>query len=176
MATAKLSVKPTAPEQVEQWLKPLDRGLRALVQRTREVVLSASPAIGEEIKWNAPSFFFTGEMVEQDPKLYARYLLNFNVYRADCLRLILLRAGGLDDPQGILEGDYADGRRLVLLHGMDELQQKAAALRAVLRQQVANIGKVGRPARRPKAAPARRKAVTRPVAGRKKAGRSRPRR
>ena len=137
----KKTIKPSQPEQVDTFLRALDHPLLSVVRKAREAVLSASPSIGEEIKWNAPSFYYAGQMKPTDPKLYARYLVSFNLFKKDCLRLIFLRAGGLSDPTGLLEGDYEDGRRIALLSSLADIRAKAPALKAVLRQQLAQIEK-----------------------------------
>jgi hypothetical protein len=133
------TTKPSAPAQVEAFLAALDHPLARLVRRARKTVLSASPSIGEEIKWSAPAFFFKGQLPPSDPKLYLRYLVIFNLYRKDCLRLVFWRAGDVPDPTGLLMGDYKDGRRLVLLSSAAELDASSAALKKILRAQVAQI-------------------------------------
>ena len=133
--------KPTAHEEVDAYLAALKHPLKEVVRRTREIVLSASPTIGEEIKWNAPCFFFKGKMAPSDPKLYLRYLVNFNLFRKDCLRLVFLRAGDVPDPTGLLQGDYADGRRLALFSSVEDAEAKSAALKKILRAQLKQIRK-----------------------------------
>ncbi|MBK7783115.1 MAG: hypothetical protein IPJ57_01270 [Gemmatimonadetes bacterium] len=54
----------------------------------RRAILAADARIGEEIKWNAPAFFYTGPMAPFDPKEYRRHLVVFNFYRQDGLRLV----------------------------------------------------------------------------------------
>ena len=67
-------------------------------------------------------------MAPFDPRLYKRYLVVFNLFRKDCIRL--------RDTSGLLEGNYADGRRLATIYGMDEVKSKAKALRTVVQQQL----------------------------------------
>ncbi len=40
----------------------------------RNIILSTDKEIGERIKWNNPSFYYTGEMKPFDPKEYKREL------------------------------------------------------------------------------------------------------
>jgi len=54
----------------------------------RQIILQADPAIGEEIKWNAPTFFYTGALPPSDPKEYKRVLVVSNVFKKDCIRLV----------------------------------------------------------------------------------------
>ena len=47
----------------------------AFAAALREVILTTDASIGEEIFWNAPTFFYTGEMKPFDPKEYKRYII-----------------------------------------------------------------------------------------------------
>jgi hypothetical protein len=54
--------KPAAaavPRSVAEYIADLGEPARVQVELVREIILGASPAIGEEIKWNVPSFFTT---------------------------------------------------------------------------------------------------------------------
>lgn len=130
------STRPSAPDQVEQYMKGLKHPLKAVLEALRRIILGAHPDIGEEIKWNAPTFFYTGPMKPFDPKEYRRYLVVSNLFRKDCVRLVFWRGAKVQDPAGLLEGNYADGRRLALFHGMDEVKSRGKALRAIVRQQL----------------------------------------
>ena len=128
--------KPSAPAEVNKFMKGLSHPLAEVVESLRQVILTADRDIGEEIKWNAPSFFFTGEMVPSDPKLYKRYLVVFNLFRKDCIRLVFWRGAKVSDRTGLLEGEYTDGRRLATFYGMDDVKSKQKALRQVIKQQL----------------------------------------
>ncbi len=54
MRSAKSS--PAAPSAVDAFMVKLKHPLKAEIAAVRQVILGADPAIGEEIKWNAPSF------------------------------------------------------------------------------------------------------------------------
>jgi hypothetical protein len=57
---------------VDAFLKDLNHPLVGLAKGLRKVILAADHEIGEEIKWNAPAFFYTGAMRPFDPKEYRR--------------------------------------------------------------------------------------------------------
>jgi hypothetical protein len=135
MGTTKVR-KPSAPAEVNGYMKVLKHPLAKVVEALRQIILKAHADVGEEIKWNAPSFFFAGEMEPSDPKLYKRYLVVFNLYRKDCIRLVFWGGAKAKDPTGLLEGDYADGRRLAMFYGMDDVRAKGNALRNVVRHQI----------------------------------------
>ena len=128
--------KPSAPAEVNTYMKALKHPLAKVVEALRQIILKADSDVGEEIKWNAPSFFFTGEMEPSDPKLYTRYLVVFNLFRKDCIRLVFWGGANVKDPTGLLEGRYADGRRLAMFYNMGDVKSKASALRNVVRRQI----------------------------------------
>ena len=119
-----LTTKPSNSAGVDEFMKDLKLPLKNVAQELRQVILSADKSIGEEIFWNAPSFFYTGRMKPFKPKEYKRYIVGFNFFKKDCVRLIFLRGALAGDKSGLLEGDYADGRRLALFHSADEVKAK----------------------------------------------------
>jgi hypothetical protein len=135
MPTPKLT-KPSQPEKVNAFMKSLEHPLTDVVEELRQIILQTDPEIGEEIKWNAPTFFFTGEMQPSDPKEYRRYLVVFNLFKKDCIRLVFWGGGKVKDTSGLLEGAYADGRRLALFYDMQDVLSKKAVLQEVIKQQL----------------------------------------
>ena len=126
--------KPSEREKVDAYLQALVHPLGDVAAALRKIILSTDPEIGEEIKWNAPAFFYSGEMGPQDPKKYNRYLAVFNLHQKDCVRLVFPSGARAGDGSGLLEGDYQDGRRLALFHNMQEVKTKKATLQSVVRE------------------------------------------
>lgn len=122
------------PEKVSHFLKELDHPLLDVVFRLREIILSADAAVGEGIYWNAPTFFFTGSLEPFDPKSYKRYLVGFNFYQKDCIRLVFLNGGSVKSHYGILKGDYKDGRRIASFGSLDEVNANSEALQHILKE------------------------------------------
>lgn len=117
------------------YMQGLVHPLADVAEALRKTILSADPEIGEEIKWNAPAFFYSGEMKPPDPKKkYNRYLAVFNLHKNDCIRLVFLSGARVGDRSGLLEGDYEDGRRLALFHNMQEVKAKKTPLESVIRE------------------------------------------
>ena len=127
------------PGTVDAYMKKLKHPLKDATARLREVILSTDKRIGEGIFWNAPTFYYTGTMEPFDPKTYKRYIVGFNFFKQDCLRLIFLRGADVKDPSGILEGNYADGRRLLLIHSMEDLKEKERDLKRVVKELIKNM-------------------------------------
>jgi hypothetical protein len=126
-------------ELVTGYIQNLDAPVTGIVETIRQIVLSTDPEIGEEIKWNAPSFLYTGEMKPFNPKEYKRYIMVMNLHK----RILLVFPSGakVNDTSGLLEGDYADGRRLIHIKSMDDLKSKEAGIRKVIKDWLALVEK-----------------------------------
>lgn len=135
------TTKPSQPDMVNQFMQKLDHPLKDVAEALRQAILAADPSIGEEIFWNAPSFFYTGEMKPFNPKKYKRCIVTFNLYKKDCLRLIFLTGAKLNDTSGLLQGDYTDGRKLALFYSLDEVTSKAKTLQKLLKKWVKLVDK-----------------------------------
>jgi len=135
---AKLPPKTNA-QLVTDYIQNLDAPVAQIVQAIRQIVLSVDPEIGEEIKWNAPSFLYTGEMKPFNPKEYKRYIIVMNLHK----RILMVFPSGakVNDNTGLLEGDYVDGRRLVYIKDMDDLKTKEPAIRKVVLDWLALVEK-----------------------------------
>ena len=126
--------KASEPDKVDAYMRKLKHPLANVVAGLREIILSTDDEIGEEIKWNAPTFFYAGEMKPSDPKEYRRYIVVFNLYQKDCIRLVFPSGAKIKDATGLLEGDYKDGRRLAFFHDLKEVKSKQPALQGAIRK------------------------------------------
>jgi hypothetical protein len=133
---SKKTTKPSESDKVDEYMKRLKHPLSDVVEALRQIILKTDPKIGEEVKWNAPSFFYTGEMEPFNPKEYRRYLVVFNLFKKDCIRLVFWGGAKVKDTSGFLEGDYADGRRLAMFYGMNDVKSKQAKLQKIVKQQL----------------------------------------
>src|SRR5882672_4516535 len=106
-----LQTRPSQPELVDAFMNKLKHPLKDAAEALRQMILGADKTIGEEIFWNAPSFYYAGKMKPFKPKDYKRFIIGFNFFKKDCIRLVFLRGELVNDKSGLLEGDYADGRR-----------------------------------------------------------------
>jgi hypothetical protein len=122
-------------QQVSAFIQALEPGIREVVAFLRKTLLAAHPLIGERIKWNNPSFYFTGELKDFDPKTYKRDIAVFNLFKG---RIMLVFPSGvnMNDVEGILEGNYPDGRRMLLFKDMGDARKKAGALTEMMRSWV----------------------------------------
>jgi hypothetical protein len=133
MAKAKeLVTKPSEPAKVDAYIAKLKHPLAQVVKSLRRIILSVDSEIGEEIQWNAPAFFYAGPMKPSNPKEYRRYIVVFNLFRQDCIRLVFPSGAKVKDSSGLLRGDYADGRRLAMFYGAKDVSSDEKALRGVI--------------------------------------------
>lgn len=121
-------------QKVDEYMENLKHPLFDLSQYLRNFILRVDKNIGEGIYWNVPTFYFTGKMKPFDPKEYRRFIVNFNFYRQDNLRIIFLRGADVTDKTGLLEGDYKDGRRIASFKSIDDLKRKEKELKSIICQ------------------------------------------
>lgn len=134
-------IKLTDSEKVTHYIQGSAHPLADIMQSLRELILSTDKEIGEHIKWNAPAFYYSGDMADFDAKEYKRDLIVYNIRKEDHILLIFPTGAVIDDTTGIMEGNYTDGRRMVTITGMDDLNSKKDALQAVIRQWMGKIEK-----------------------------------
>ncbi len=125
--------KLTEQEQVTEHIQKLNPEVGKIIETLRRIILSTDKEIGERIKWNNPSFYYTGEMKLFDPKEYKRELIVFNLYKG---RIMLVFPSGakVNDTSALLEGDYKDGRRIVIFKDMNDVKSKEKMLKKVIKQ------------------------------------------
>lgn len=125
-------------QQVTDHIAQLDPQLGKVITYLRKVILSTDKIIGERIKWNNPSFYYTGEMKVFDPKEYKRELIVMNLHKG---RIMLVFPSGakVKDTSGLLTGDYKDGRRLVVFADLADVKSKEKQLKKVIKDWISLI-------------------------------------
>jgi hypothetical protein len=120
-------------EQVTLHIQKLDPVIGKIIEYLRQIILSTDKAIGERIKWNNPSFYYTGEMKPFDPKEYKKEIVVFNLFKG---RIMLVFPSGakVNDTSGMLEGDYKDGRKIIIFKDMDDVKARQKALQNVIKK------------------------------------------
>jgi hypothetical protein len=134
------SIKVSDPEQITAHIKKLEPGLGKIVEYLRQIILRTDKEIGERIKWNNPSFYYTGEMKPFDPKEYKREIVVFNLFKG---RIMLVFPSGakVNDTSGLLEGDYKDGRRIIIFKDMKDVKAKEKQLQKAIKQWLSLVDK-----------------------------------
>jgi len=131
---------PSEPAKVDAWMDALDHPVKPVAQALRTLILRADKTVGEHIKWNHPAFFYTGEMQPFNPKEYKRYLSIFNLHSKDGgVLLVFPHGAGVDDPGGLLTGEYADGRRLARFHTLADVTAAKKPLTNIIKSLIRQI-------------------------------------
>ena len=120
-------------EQVTAHIAKLDPEFGIIIEAIRKIILSTDKEVGERIKWNNPSFYYTGEMKPFDPKEYKREIVVFNLYKGKIM-LVFPSGAKVKDKSGLLEGDYKDGRRITIFKDMKDVRAKEKALQTVIKE------------------------------------------
>jgi hypothetical protein len=111
----------------------------AIIEEIRQIILETDHIIDEHIKWNSPSFFYSGEMKPFDPKEYKRDLAVLNIRKE--IMLVFPTGASIDDTAGILEGTYSDGRRLVYFKDLEAVKTKKESLQRVIKAWIELVDK-----------------------------------
>jgi hypothetical protein len=127
--TSKLSDK----ELVSQHIKKLEPKLAEVVNLLRQIILNTDNEIGERIKWNNPSFYYTGDMKEFDAKEYKRDLIVMNLFKGRIM-LVLPSGAKVNDESGLLEGEYKDGRRIIIFKDINNVKEKQKNLQKIIKE------------------------------------------
>ncbi|WP_435356054.1 DUF1801 domain-containing protein [Emticicia sp. SJ17W-69] len=132
------STKLSDLEQVSQHIAKLQPEFGKIIEAIRQIILSTNTEIGERIKWNNPSFYYTGEMKPFNPKEYKREIIVLNLHK-NRIMLVFPSGAKINDISGFLEGDYSDGRRLVIFKDMADVKSKEQSLRNIINQWLALV-------------------------------------
>jgi len=133
--------KPTNQEQVTAYIQKLERPLAETITLLRQIILETDEEIAEHIKWNSPSFYYSGEMKPFDPKEYKRDLLVLNIHRKESILLVFPTGEKIEDASGLLEGNYTDGRRLAKIKNLEDAKAKQHDLQNAIKDWISKIEK-----------------------------------
>lgn len=134
------AIKISDSQQVTNHIGKLDPELRRVVQVIREIILRTDHKIAERIKWNNPSFYYTGEMKPFDPKEYKGDIAVFNLHKGRIM-LVFPTGAKLNNSSKLLEGNYNDGRRTVIFKDLEDVMSKEKALQAVITEWIGLVDK-----------------------------------
>jgi hypothetical protein len=134
------STPKTDQEQVSEHIQKLDPALAKIITSIRIIILDTDPRVGERIKWNNPSFYYTGDMKPFDPKEYKREIIVMNLFKG---RIMLVFPSGakVNDRSGLLQGDFKDGRRTIIFTDMADVAAKEKQLQQVIKTWISLVDK-----------------------------------
>ncbi len=129
-----------SPEEVTALIGKMEPDLASLVQKVREIILGTDKEIGEQVKWNSPSFFYTGAMQPFDPKEYKRDIVVINLSKGFPL-LVFPTGAKITQATTILEDKRKDGRCFIPLKSIEDVEAKANELQKVLKEWLSLVEK-----------------------------------
>ena len=105
---------------VEAWLAAYANPQKAVVERVREMILTADPRITESVKWSTPTFSFRGNLVSFQPQA------------TKFVSLLFHEGASIPGDHPRLEGDGPHVRTMRFAD-MADAERGAAELQAVVR-------------------------------------------
>ncbi len=125
---------------VDGFLEGIHPDLIQLINAVREIILATDSSIDEQIKWNSPAFFYTGEMKPFNPKEYKRDICVMNLNK-NYVMLVFPTGAKITDGKGILEGNFSDGRKIAHFKKLEDIAEKKSALQSVIKEWLSLIEK-----------------------------------
>lgn len=98
-------------DQVSRYIKKLEPEIGKIIETLRHIILNTDEAIAEHVKWNSPSFYYSGEMADFDPKEYKRDLIVMNLHKGKVM-LVFPTGAKVKNPLSIMEGNFKDTRKI----------------------------------------------------------------
>jgi hypothetical protein len=117
---------------VTTYFAQLDHPLKNVAELLRDLLLSAHPSIGEQIKWNSPAFYYTGELKNVNPKEYKGDLVVFHLRKKDEVLLIFPNGAKINDSTGLLGGKFTDTRKSISFSSAEQVTANADKLSVVM--------------------------------------------
>lgn len=113
---------------VNDYMDQLTHPLKAVVFELRNAMKENQTELTEHIKWNSLSYFYDGVLNYENAKEYTRDALVVNTANPKYLLFIFPSGHIIEHPPKELEGEYADGRRMIKISSMEEFSAKKAPL------------------------------------------------
>lgn len=114
-------------ELVAAFMTDLQHPLKNVVELLRDVIKQSNSQLKERIKWNAPSYYTTVD------------LLTFNLKSNNTILLILHNVACTKIKSELLEGDYAD-RRIIYFKDAEEVDTARKELERIINEYVLLTG------------------------------------
>lgn len=126
---------------ITDYMNALSHPMKPMINELRVIILGVDPNIQEQVKWNSPSFFYAGEMPPFNPKEYKRDICVINLVKKDELRLIFPNGARINDPTGLLQGNFPDSRKMIVLSKDAKLSGFQSGLTQIFRLWIETIEK-----------------------------------
>ena len=117
------SKKDDDSKKVEAFMKALQHPLKKEIEAVRNIIKKSDSKISERIKWNAPSYYATEDLV------------TFNPRNEDRVHLVFHHPAIVKIKSPLLEGNYKD-RRMMYFSDMKEIKANKKELERIVQQLV----------------------------------------
>ena len=117
---------PGNSDGVDAYMQKLEHPLKKEMEEVRTIIKQATVKIKEQVKWNAPSFF------------YKEDLATFNPRMLNAVHIVFHHANIVKIKSPLLQGDYKD-RRMMYLHNREEVLAYQTELEKIIRELVEMI-------------------------------------
>ena len=123
---------------VDAHINLLEVPIAEVVNAIRQTILNCNNEIDERIKWNNPSFYYTGEMQAFDPKEYKREIAVFNLFK-NRIMLVFPSGARITDESGLLEGQFKDDRKTIVFTDLADFKKKEKHLVNIIQKWINTI-------------------------------------
>lgn len=106
--------------KVDEWFAAYDNPQKEAMLRLREIILATDERMNEDVKWQAPTFIYKGNMASFFPKAKKNVSLMFH------------KGALIKDGSGLLEGEGKEGR-LAKFMNLEDVEKRKADLESVVR-------------------------------------------
>lgn len=130
---------PNNTDALSNYLDNLEHPLKNVLLELQLQILSKFPEISAQLKWNSLSLYYNGEMKPFNPKEYKRDLVVFNLNKREYILLVFPTGSKIKDNNQVLEGDYPDGRRMLKINSIEDLNNKMTDLQLLIQFWIAQI-------------------------------------
>ena len=130
---------PNNTDALSNYLDNLEHPLKNVLLELQLQILSNFPEISAQLKWNSLSLYYNGEMKPFNPKEYKRDLVVFNLNKREYILLVFPTGSKIKDNNQVLEGDYPDGRRMLKINSIEDLNNKMTDLQLLIQFWIAQI-------------------------------------
>lgn len=127
------------PQKVTEYINSLESSNRETIEFLREIFLNSNSKIAEQIKWNSPSFYYSGEMKKFEAKEYKRDLAVINLHRGKIL--IVFPTGNKIDNKILKGKNYPDGRKIIEILNLEDARNKVDELQNGVKKWIEQIEK-----------------------------------
>jgi hypothetical protein len=124
---------------VTAYMQQCNHPMLDVIEALRVIIINAHPLIEEAIAWNAPTYFYTGNMGAFLPKEHKNYIIGFVLNQQHCVRLIFLTGAHLQNDAGLLEGDFKDTRKLISFYNMQDVETKKNVLQQLILEWISKV-------------------------------------